>query len=249
MTDVMSNFKLAELAHSFTGYKKQMDMEIKARKDAEDMEITSIRDNIARLEKTLNSEVQRRTDANKALQGMFEAQMATVQDKLEAGLVDRLDALDDAVKSLESRIDIVDDDFSQARERYIQDIEDKSAMVSKDVTALQLAFQNERADRKDRETLIVAKLRDLEARTQEKFVKDEGVLEQQHSDLVQSLSEALHEDNDKRFHEHILEEMAALKTGLVLESQTRESADDNIVSALNHYTQAIQEALRVVNQA
>merc|ERR1740117_991738 len=96
--------------------------------------------------------------------------------------------------------------------------------------------------------MIVAQIRDLKERTAERFSCDLITLEKQHCELREELEVALHEDNDKRFQDHILEEMAALKTGLVVESQTREQADDSIVSALNHYMQAIQEALRVVNK-
>mmetsp|Transcript_56499 Transcript_56499/g.103650 ORF Transcript_56499/g.103650 Transcript_56499/m.103650 type:complete len:251 (+) Transcript_56499:116-868(+) len=246
-----AQFKLAALTERFSGFERQMDMETKVRKDNEDVQINTIRDNIARLEKTLNSEIKRRVEANKALQGMFEAQMATVQDKLEAGLLERLDNLHVAVDSLNDRVDAVEQDFSQARERYIRDIEDKSAMVSKDVAALQTAFQNERADRRERETLIVAKLRDLEERTVERFTNDQKMLEKQHTELREELEVVLHEteNGDKMFQDYILEEMAALKNGLVVESQTREHADDDIVNALNHYTTAIQDALKVVNQA
>jgi len=245
-----TNFRLAAMDDRFYEEDRQKQLKNRqAREDAEDNEIMRIRDNVGRLETILNSEVQRRGEANKALQGLFEAQMATVQDKLEAGLLDRLESLHVAVDSLHERVDAVESDFSQARERYIKDIEEKSVMVSKDVSVLQGAFTNERADRKERETLIVAKLRDLEERIAERFTQELNILEEQQKELREELEVALHEDNDKRFQDHILEEMASLKTGLVVESQTRESADDSIVSALNHYTQAIQEALRVVTQA
>merc|ERR1712032_899564 len=143
------------------------------RKESDETMVNNLRDNIARLEKTLNSEIKRRVEANKALQGMFEAQMATVQDKLEAGLLDRLDGLHVAVASLNDRVDAVEKDFSQAREQYIRDIEDKSSMVAKDAASLQTAFQNERADRKEREMLVVAKLRDLDSRTAERIANDQ----------------------------------------------------------------------------
>merc|ERR1719221_759987 len=226
-----------------------MEVETKARADQEDLAENQLRDNIARLEKTLDAEIKRRVEANKALQGMFEAQMSTVQDKLEAGLLERLDQLHSAVDSLNDRVDAVERNFSQAREQYIRDIEDKSTMVAKDVSALQSAFQNERADRKERETLIVAKYRDLEERTGERFGVDKRTLDQQYKELREELDMAVTENNDQRFQDYILEEMAALKNGLVVESATREDADDRIVNALGHYTKGIQEALRVVNQA
>eukprot|EP00927_Polykrikos_kofoidii_P080873 TRINITY_DN77877_c0_g1_i1.p1 TRINITY_DN77877_c0_g1~~TRINITY_DN77877_c0_g1_i1.p1 ORF type:complete len:275 (+),score=62.61 TRINITY_DN77877_c0_g1_i1:70-825(+) len=241
--------KLATLSERFSGFERQMEMETKGRKDAEETQLNSLRDNIARLEKTLNAEIKRRVEANKALQGMFEAQMATVQDKLEAGLLDRLDHLLGAVTSLNDRVDTVAKDFSQAREQYIRDIEDKSSMVAKDAANLQAFFQSERADRRERETLIIAKLRDLDAKTHERLSIDQQALDEKYAELREELDVAVKDESDKRFQDYVLEEIAALKNGLVVESQQREHADDDMVKALNHYTQAIQEALRVVNQA
>lgn len=239
----------SKLGDKFSGFERSMDMEAKGRKDSEEQQLNGLRDNIARLEKTLNSEIRRRVEANKALQGMFEAQMATVQDKLEAGLLDRLEQLHASINHLNERVDYVEKDFSQAREQYIRDIEDKSAMVTKDAQTLQVAFQSERHDRKERETLIIAKLRDLDARTSERLQNEQKAIEQKYQELREEMDVAVKDEDDKRFQDYILQEMAALKHGLVVESQQREEADDDIVKALNHYTQAVQEALRVVNQA
>lgn len=244
-----ARLKLATLQEKFSGFERQMEMESKARKEQEEGHVNSLNDNIARLEKTLNAEIKRRVEANKALQGMFEAQMATVQDKLEAGLLDRMDQLHSAVSSLSERVDCVEKDFSQAREQYIHDIEEKSTMVGKEAAALQAAFQNERAERKEREGQIVAKLRDLDSKTAERLGLEQEAAEQKFHHLREELDVAVKEDGDKRFQDYILEEMAALKNGLVIETQTREHADDDIVNALNHYTRAIQDALRVVNTA
>merc|ERR1719428_2318000 len=111
----------------------------------------TIKDDMSKLERTLNSEIKRRVEANKALQGMFESQIATVQDKLEAVFVEKLDRLQNRVDTLNDRMGVVEKDFSQSREKYIRDIEDKNQMVSKDVASLQTTFRQEKADRKERE--------------------------------------------------------------------------------------------------
>jgi hypothetical protein len=241
--------KLAQISNRFAGFERLVDAENRSRQDGEDAAQNQLKDNIARLEKTLNSEIKRRVEANKALQGMFEAQMATVQDKLEAGLLDRLDQLHSAVGSLNGRVDAVEKEFIESREQYICDIEDKSAMVATDAANLQEFVQNERADRKERETLIVAKLRDLEARTTERLAAEQRECDLKFQELQEDLDVAVKGDGDQKFQDYILEEMAALKNGLVVETQARESADDDVVNALNHYTKAIQDALRVVNTA
>lgn len=248
--------KLDHRLGSFDGFSLQLDKEAKAKKDSEDGQANVLKENVARLERTLNSEIRRRVEANKALQGMFEAQMATMQDKLEAGLLGRLDQLADALGSLNERVDTVEKDFSLTREQYIRDIEDRSSMVAKDAQALQTSFLNERAERKERETLIIAQLRDLETRTAERLDNEEKAAEEKYADLLDDLKVATAQTDededaggDKSFQNYILEEMAALKQGLFVESQGREQADDEIATCLSHYTQSIQAALRAVNQA
>merc|ERR1712139_224298 len=217
--------------------------ETRSRIDRDATKLNAVNDSMVKLEQTLNSEIKRRVEANKALQGMFESQIATVQDKLEAIFVERLDQLQASVDSLNDRMGIVERDFSMERE--------KNAMVAKDVNNLQNAFENEKVDRKEREFLIAKKLGDHETRTQGKFEQEQNAREQKYQSLREELEESkrMREKGDEKFQTFILEEVAALKNGLVMESQAREQADDDIVQALNHYTKALQDALRIVNQA
>merc|ERR1719159_2297235 len=189
--------KLGALQERFHGFEKQMEMETKHRKDNEESKLSSIRDAMMKLEKTLNSEIKRRVEANKALQGMFESQIATVQDQLQA-----------SVDSLNDRMGIVERDFSMEREKYIRDIEDKNAMVAKDVNNLQNAFENEKVDRKEREFLIAKKLGDHETRTQGKFEQEQNAREQKYQSLREELEESkrMREKGDEKFQTFILEE-------------------------------------------
>jgi len=239
------------LQQRFTGFEREMEMETRSRKTTDESKLGTIKDDMSKLERTLNSEIKRRVEANKALQGMFESQIATVQDKLEAVFVERLDRLQSRVDSLNDRMGVVEKDFSQSREKYIRDIEDKNQMVAKDVASLQGTFRQEKVDRKEREQATALKLRDHAARTQAKFEEEEKIREAKYQALREELEESkrLRERGDDKFQAFILEEVAALKNGLVVETQTREQADDDIVNSLNHYTHVLQDALRVVNRA
>merc|ERR1719440_1414817 len=178
-----AQLKLGALSERFTGFERQMEMETKTRKVSDEGKLTGIKDNMGKLERTLNSEIKRRVEANKALQGMFESQIATVQDKLEAVFAERLDHLQTRVDSLGDRMGVVEKDFSQSREKYIRDIEDKNAMVARDVQALQAAFQAEKNDRRERELAIAAKLKEHEARTKAKFEQEEAIRTQKYQAL------------------------------------------------------------------
>merc|ERR1712232_1376 len=98
-------------------------------------------------------------------QAMFESQIASIQERLEAIFVDRLDKLQLNVDTLADRMTSVEREFTLTRERYIQDIEDKNAVVAKDTNGMQNAFENEKIDRKERELAISKKLGDHEAGT------------------------------------------------------------------------------------
>jgi len=144
----------------------------------------------------------------------------------------------------------VERDFTLTREQYIQDIEDKNAIVAKDTNGMQNAFENEKIDRRERELAISKKLGEHEARAQAGLEAQFTDREQRYQALRGELEEVkrAREKSDDKFQTFILEEVAALKNGLVAESHAREQADDDIVQALNHYTKCLQDALRIINQ-
>lgn len=245
-----TQLRLDALQGRFTTFEHQMKTDKKVRRDADDNKVSLVRDSMSKLEKTLNSEIKRRVEANKALQNMFENQIATVQDKLEAVFCDRLDQLQSAVDSLNDRMSLVERDFTIEREKYVRNIEEKNAAVAKEATALQNAFENEKESRAEREQNISKRIADHEYRTEGLFEQERTAREQKYAQIREELDEVkrLRERGDEKFQTFILEEVATLKNGLVLETQTREQADDDIVQALNHYTKALQDALLIVNQ-
>merc|ERR1740130_1971105 len=189
-------------------------------------------------------------ESNKSLQSLFEHQISTIQERLESVFIDRLEHLQKSVDDLGDRMGSVEKDFTLTREQYIQDIEDKNAVVAKDVNGMQNAFENEKIDRKERELAISYKLGEHETRTQAAFEAQTVNREHKYSGLRTELDgiKRSREKGDDKFQTFILEEVASVKNGLVQESQWREQADDDIVQALNHYTKCLQDALRIINQ-
>mmetsp|Transcript_9001 Transcript_9001/g.16255 ORF Transcript_9001/g.16255 Transcript_9001/m.16255 type:complete len:264 (-) Transcript_9001:64-855(-) len=239
--------KIGALRDRFDNFQNQWAQHAKDRIDLEENKLIGIKDSMGKLEQTLNSEIKRRVEANKALQGLFETQIQSVQSRLEEVFLERLDRLQGSVDALSDRIGTMEREFATTREQYIQDIEDKNAGVAKDLNSIQNAFENEKVDRQEREHAIVKKISDHETRTQSAFEASAQNREQKYQQLRGEL-EVLKRKGDVKFQTFILEEIAAVKQGLTTESTAREEADDDIVQALNHYTKALQDALRIVNQ-
>ena len=198
----------------------------------------------------MNAEIKRRVEANKALQEMFEAQILSVQERLESGFEERLEKVEDAVTAVNDRLALIERDFAIERDRYVRDIEDKNGLVAKDVNALQGAFENERIVRAEKEAIMVKRLGDLESKADDKIEANRINLDNR---LIQIRSEMediyrMSSSGEDKFEQFALEEVASLKNSLIIETQSRESADDDLVNALNHYTKALQDALRIINQ-
>uniref|UniRef100_A0A7S4SGD5 SF-assemblin n=1 Tax=Alexandrium monilatum TaxID=311494 RepID=A0A7S4SGD5_9DINO len=242
--------KIGALREKFAGFQSQWEMETKHRINRDGTKLDGVKESMVKLEQTLNSEIKRRVEANKALQAMFESQISSIQDRLEAIFVDRLDKLQLSVDSLSDRMSAVERDFTVTREQYINDIEEKNAAVARDTNGLQNAFENEKVDRRERELGLFKRLGDHEARTRTALEAQSGSREQRYQHLRGELEEMrrARERGDDKFQTFILEEVAAVKNGLVAESHAREQADDDIVQALNHYTKCLQDALRIINQ-
>lgn len=150
---------------------------------------------------------------------------------------------------LSDRLAVVERDFTSERDRYTKEIEDRNSYVAKDLSNLQQNFEAERLSRAEREAQLAKRLSDFEFRADSRFDQQRSGVEQKYHTLREELEESkrLREKGDEKFQTFVLEEIASLKNGLVLESQSRESADDDIVFALNHYTKALQDGLRIIN--
>eukprot|EP00812_Abedinium_dasypus_P010349 NODE_3971_length_722_cov_1120.005997.p1 GENE.NODE_3971_length_722_cov_1120.005997~~NODE_3971_length_722_cov_1120.005997.p1 ORF type:complete len:155 (+),score=65.29 NODE_3971_length_722_cov_1120.005997:3-467(+) len=145
----------------------------------------------------------------------------------------------------------IEDEFAKTRDQYIQEIEEKNAVIAKSVNGVQNASENEKIDRKERELAISKKIGDHEARMQAAFAAQAQARRQRYQSFWAELEEVKlkRQKGDEKFQTFILEEVAGVKNGLAAEGKAREQADDDIVQALNHYTKCLQDALRIVNQS
>ncbi|KAF8823115.1 SF-assemblin/beta giardin protein [Cardiosporidium cionae] len=241
--------KLAILSDRINGFEKQMESEARQRRESEEGRISAIRDAIAKLEKTLNAEIKRRVEASKALQSLFESQISNVQEKLETAFLQKIDHMQKAADSLNERMDHAEKDFNAEQEKFQVAAEEKQGMLAKDLSILQGSLESEKINRQDRETQLIKRFGDLETQLDNRFEAEKNAREQKYEKILEELEETKmqRETGDESFQTFLLEEIASIKNGLVLESQARENADDDIVSAVNHYTKALQDALRLVS--
>ena len=66
-------------------------------------------------------------------------------------------------------------------------------------------------------------------------------------DFIQTMKSR--EKADEIFKGEMLRKMAVVEKDLEVETKNREASEEQLVNALNDYTQALQDGLRIVNRA
>ena len=162
---------------------------------------------------------------------------------------ERIDHIQSLADNIDHRFSSIERDFAFEREKYIAAMSEKTAIVAKDLVTLQNQLTHERSLRSEKDSVFSQKISELEFKTESKFQRERSGVENRLSTLRESLLEyrRLRDQGDDKFQSFVLEESASLKNATVIETQSREQSDDDIVSALNHYTRALQDALRIVN--
>ncbi|CAE7946234.1 unnamed protein product [Symbiodinium sp. KB8] len=210
----------------------------------------SVRANMMKAVESVQTEVHRRAEANRAMASMFDAQVHAIQDRLEAVFTAKLDQLDSGLELLGNRMAAVERDFAETREKQIRDIDKRKALLSKDVFECVAAHQQEKADRKASCAACSKSLSEFEAQTSAALKAQAQRREQKYQNLRAELDniKQQRDSGDDTITSYIDQKVAAVEASLQVETAQRSQANDDILQALRHYTTCLQDALRIINQ-
>jgi len=238
------------LATRFSDFERQVAAETKARKVTEEASFEVLRDTLLKLESSVDTEIQRCETSNRSAQAACEAKLSAAQGQLEAFFLEQFDHVHSLVDALDDRIGTVETTFVQARESYLQDMDDRSTALDQELSDLRRNFEDELAERKENESNVLARICRAEIATDEKLVREHRICEQKYVQLATDAAENSHarQEYQRNYQQKVMTELEDTKRQLAMVTKAREQADDDIVVALNHYTKALQGALSTVSQ-
>ncbi|GAW79002.1 SF-assemblin [Plasmodium gonderi] len=244
-----TKIKIKRLCEKIEGFEKEIKNEILQKKNVEKEKIYVIREAINKLEKNLNSEIKKRIEHNRNIQSIFSSEILKVQEKIENVVNDKVSEIENAIKVLNDKINTISDNIENEKIKCIQNLEKKNSSIAKEFSNLQSAFQREKISNKEKENNICKKLEEIEKKSESKIATEKNIRDSKYQEIISYIEEIKRERKGKNenFQNFVMEEIATVKNGLILESQAREAADDDIVQAVNHYTKALQDSLRLIN--
>lgn len=194
------------------------------------------------------AETKRRVDATTQIDDQARQQIYEMEARLRKQLEE-----DNA--KLQTRISLVEDRLAELEERWsldatkqMESIQQKSHDFTKYLDQLQHEQETERKARLRREGSL---LQQVEHHAKE-FEDRWNAERKDRLDQIAKLESQLREREEQRereqasFQRRVEEEIELLRTELDLEVQERQAQDEQIVSALNRYTQQLQESLSIL---
>ncbi|CAD2098758.1 SF-assemblin, putative [Plasmodium vinckei brucechwatti] len=244
-----TKIKIKRLCEKIEGFEKEIKNEIMQKKSVEKEKIYVIREAINKLEKNLNSEIKKRIEHNKNIQTIFSSEISKVQEKIENVVNDKVNEIQNAIKVLNDKINTISGNIENEKIKCIQNLEKKNNNIAKEFSNLQASFQQDKINNKEKENNICKKLEEIEKKSESKIANEKKIRDSKYQEIISYIEEIKRENKGKNenFQNFVLEEISTIKNGLVMESQAREAADDDIVQAVNHYTKALQDSLRLIN--
>ncbi|KAI8470508.1 MAG: striated microtubule associated system I fiber component [Monoraphidium minutum] len=240
--------KLEHVAERFSAFYSDLEQEKQQRRLAEASRYQALADSLVKLEKSLEAEVKRRAEADRQMQAHFEEELKAIQDRSAAQYAELSSSFRTSVEGLARTLQDLHGIVKEEREQRRQDIEHLAGTLVGKVNECVAALDEERVGRVESETKVVRQVGADLLRLQERLEGEKGAREAELGSLRSEIHEVLGNRNvtDEKFQAVVLDELAMLKGAVTAEREERVAEDDEIIMAVNDYTKALQDGLRIV---
>ena len=241
--------RLGHVAERFSSFYNDLEAEKQHRREAENQRRHTFSEHVTKLERSLESEIKRRADADAQLQAHLETEMKAAQDKImlsvrehSLGLKASIDALGRSFAELHGAL-------REEREQRAKDMEQLAVTLAAKVEEVAGSVDDERVARLEREAQTLKRVGEDILGCQERVEAVRKDLGQQTATMQAELSHlaGARSGAEEHFQAALMNEVNVLKSALQAEREERQSEDEQIVHAINDYTRALQDGLRIVN--
>jgi len=215
------------------------------RKEKDEHSIAELRVQMAGMDRSLSTEIKRRIDLNRSTERSCEAQVAQMEERLARIVDDRAALLEERLAAVETKVRELNVRLTEESERIPKDIERRGDELGRMLTSLQGDLAAERRDRLGREGRIAKQVEDHRQFIQQ-LMEEERAERKEASEELRREVARIHSTKEREgetFEQMIVRELEELRTAMGQEVQERRVEDDEIVAALNRYTEHLQRSL------
>lgn len=238
--------KLINVGERFIGFDSLVRDDAIKRKSVDERKYQELTEKLANLERSVNAEIKRRLDASKTLQMMIEQMANDMFDRLQKKVQRHIDRLALQIDDLNTRSGDVVRGIQEMKGDIPNKLESDARMLTEELNRLKGQVDLEKQSTLEKDSVLSRRAAEVEYSVDKRFESESSLVEEQFNLIRKGIDELTRADTavEDQFRGFTLEEMSTLKNGLVLCSQARESSDDEIINAINSYTNSLQKILR-----
>jgi hypothetical protein len=204
------------------------------RKEKEEHSLAQVAIQLTAAERALTVETQRRIQSTHAIQKSCTQKIQEMERNFERILKERSLHMEERLASVQQKVEELSARFEEEKDAVPKDMERRGNELREMLTTFQKELAEERTDRLNREGRILKQMDEREQISQElqKRIED---------------NERLRSQAERDLQYTIQNEMYDLKEMIDREKQERQLGDDEIIMALERYTQQLQSSLSVIS--
>eukprot|EP00339_Tiarina_fusa_P006203 CAMPEP_0117004448 /NCGR_PEP_ID=MMETSP0472-20121206/5416_1 /TAXON_ID=693140 ORGANISM="Tiarina fusus, Strain LIS" /NCGR_SAMPLE_ID=MMETSP0472 /ASSEMBLY_ACC=CAM_ASM_000603 /LENGTH=270 /DNA_ID=CAMNT_0004705403 /DNA_START=13 /DNA_END=825 /DNA_ORIENTATION=+ len=232
-----------------TTFEELMRERNRLRKEKEDYNVAELKVQINRLEDALAAETKRRVDATTKLDAVAREEVYEMEKRLRKQLDEDNEKLERRMSKIEARLEDLEERWKKDSAAQMDLITKKSTDLRNAMEQIQEEQDTERKARLKREGKLLEQIESHKKEFEDRWTEERN----SRMEEIARLEEKVDQQEHKRVHEqgdfqHRVEiELEALRREFEDEVKERQEQDDQIVSALNRYTQQLQQSLSILS--
>ena len=242
--------RLLSVGESFVGFDRALQEEARRRAVKEQQALLEADQDMNRINDDLKVEIRARVEDIRNLQFFAQSAANAMLESLQESTVSRLKSLAGKIDKLSSRIVTLERGMQQFRgDLPSKLLVDTAALVKE--TSDARAFADELRDVSvKRNAELVSRLAEVSNEISRKSDSTLNLVDHQVAAILVECQELMkpHElSSEEKFREFSLNEFAAVKAGVQLESEARQKSDNEILEAIKFYSDTLNQSIRGIN--
>lgn len=219
------------------------------RKEKEEHSLAQVTIQLTAAERALTMETQRRIQSTHAVQKSCTQKIQEMERNFERILNERSLRMEERLVSVQQKVEELTNRFEVEKESVPKDMDERGKELKDMLNTFQRELSEERSDRLNREGRI---LKQMEDNSSTIFGAIENETNQR-EEIVYGLQSRIEENerqrtqNEQELQSKLQTEMDELKGMIDREEKERQLGDEEIVNALERYTQQLQSSLSVIS--
>eukprot|EP01012_Entosiphon_sulcatum_P057390 TRINITY_DN81146_c0_g1_i1.p1 TRINITY_DN81146_c0_g1~~TRINITY_DN81146_c0_g1_i1.p1 ORF type:complete len:292 (+),score=82.32 TRINITY_DN81146_c0_g1_i1:132-1007(+) len=238
--------RLTKVKQSLNALSTTLKDDVDQRKEQEEAKLQEVRELAIKIEKHLTLEIKRRSEADKILQSQFEQKLKEIAENVDRAHSDKMLQMQVNIDILTKKMLSLERELGEERERTARLAAELRHAATTSTSDLKAALEQEKVSRVEKEAQILRKISEDVYKVQERAdierASREAGLEKVREEFAKALKQR--DQFEEKFRAKTLEEIDALKQSLRVETEMRESGEEQLAHSVDGIVQQLHDTLK-----